>query len=760
MRILVVTLTLFCLTAQAYNPAHDLQMAFGGRCDSLSGRGLNRAMADGSALGNIIQQLATDKNCSLVRGALQQVSTLTSQRHNHSLLLEDHVRRKLQTVQDLQMTIAFEELHNNDPIVLQSLKRELAQAQVDLIASQGLSDADQRMKKKESIQAYQEYTTGLMQALSNSQLCLAAHPNIIGHIGAQLLSMSSSFVSGVAGSILYATGSILNEFLEFMRTHKINHTLKKLNTFQSVQSAFCATESMARTYCEARDVERLIERVAKLHLPRMSLPPKKLPPVFQAVKLMGHAYPSFNQWTTRLLAGSDPTSSSQANAKIDGRALQESFLGAMATLKGAVFETAKKLNYLPSDTAKNDELLALADDLARTIHGNIHLRGRDNQVKQGPFYVFFQKDQNCGPLTFLLSPTVLPSDQRECQRDSTINESCRSCLQRKMGHPPTTSIKELQNRVEILEEEAGATVNLATSLSTENNPRLVLARIDTQLLNNKTPREFLAGAYDYLQELKTVEGFPHTKVTQQLVQETKLSIKAVLTLIENIEQFQLPAGDKPDQDPQVVVNQLASVLTRDGDSYYFSKKIQEIVKQHLDYHLDHSSDDGDVDIILQLSPIDSLSTILQQFFGLDAARTSAIYAQEMARNNLQVFSEVFGQMMSEQIMSLDPHVYKVKSRYNHFLADMCIRTLLLPDSPVIGGVDIREKCGDIRLYSVFGFLHSLYYPDFSSPKSWFEDRVCLVYDFYRRSRLIERTGKWPKKNFTPREGLFTQLEGR
>lgn len=704
--------------ASVYDPTEDLLSVFGNRCESVHGRFSNEALAYSGQMMGIIESLRDDPECRGIGTALLPIESLIASQVKRPTLGEIELRRLRAEAHDLEILLASESSRPEPDIAfLERIKDHLYNKKLEIVTEQSRIKSERDHARVHTIDNFRIYTNSLISLLGQNLDCLERHPGLLAQIGSQILATSSSLVAGATGSALLATGAIMDSFVGFLRNLKYSKYIRELRGERLSYAVNCAIEGLATTYCQARDVQSVV----RFNVQHRSRPdPADL--TWMGLELVSTELPAFNTWVNRINAGSVVSGEAQASERKKARELELDLQNRQYDLQAEISRTERKVG---STGGSESERETLTDRISNIISGGI-VRGSHTSTgyveTPGPFQASFASDRSCGPITFLYTGGA----ERTCNTDDRDFENCKKCAkERAKGAIPTLS--SLKGSIAMLISEATDFVSSEVSLVQENNPQIVLTGYQSQTANRKSAKDFVLGATTYLNFLLAK---PEAKGPGPL----RVTLEKAKARFERVEEIVSNPTPKAEDD----VTELAKLLVPQGDVFYVASEFREIVKQFLDLKVDNGSLDERLATILQLTSSESLSALVENSFGLEAIMPQTRNAQTLSRKTLSVLSDLFAENIVQGITSIDAKNYPTQIDYEDELALYCVRSLLIPGSPFVNGIDLRKYCKGRIYYSLYPLSQNFVsYDSHSNPEKPFPQRACLLYDFLRRSRVYE-----------------------
>lgn len=701
------------LGAWAYDPTDDLNTVFGSRCESFSSPMVQSALSQSGALKGIIQAIRDDKKCTGVFGALSHLEALRTSRLLEPTRTSLEGQRLRSNAANLEAALLLEQSKASpNQSLLSSIESELNLNRVLILTHESADEQQTAEIRLETIDHFRNYSEGLMAALAESRECVTDHPNLIAQIGAQMLAVSSSLFGGVTGAIFLASGHVINRFLTFLNELRYSSQLQALVQARLSVATHCALEALGSTYCQARDVEVLTRQNA-IYLERFKSPTQGSQPIWEGIRLVSRDMPVFLRWAQRIDAGARVSSEAQAAEKRAATELEATYRILRDRLNALVARSEKKLGQPGIDPATERD--TLIDLLFAELAGNAFERTK-------PFYQVFRADRACGPFTELYT------NRRVHSCIPQVGEGCRQCLQRIEGVQRLTppSIKDIQETLEALLSEAGDFVASEVSLVKENNPQQVLSQCWDEGTNRSTACDFLTRAKAYLQKIDAPSRLRNPAIAR--------TVALALGRVEASLELLLKPTDNPSND----VTEIGKLLAPSGDVFFFANEIRTVVRQDLEAGLARGDMNPELTDILRASTSDNVGMLAATFFGLDSTLRQAAASKDLTKSNLQILADVFAPVLIQSIETAAREDYEDYLEHDEKLSLLCVRSTLIPSSPMLQGTDLRALCAKRVLYSGHrgsGIMVS--YDALTDPKTKFSTRVCSIYDFYRQSRLFE-----------------------
>lgn len=749
----VSALLLTISSAQAkvsYDPTNDLVTAY---CSGSVGEHSRSALIQAEALKDTVERIKEDTACrdvyaismnlysNLIKLGSMYEENKSSQEFKvnrlydemekeRSTLIDAHIASFMQAHPGASSQDLAQERLNFTPssTLLTALETNYSQAKVSLISSSIAQDNptqySEQADRLDKIAAIKSGVENLFGALKTSTECSKNYGNLLSQMGAQVLGTAGSIYSGIVGAALLA-GSVFISGTSDLITHiKYNTKINELSNTRLQFALGCSIEGIAKTYCEARDTQTILRNIVETDGPRSSLN------VFKGIDLLTKQIVPYNKWVQRIVAGSNPSNTTQAQERINAFNLRNQLEVFKQSLEGSINETANTINNLSGSA---DELLNKKNTL--TISLMTKLSGIINPYNGGEnaYSAAFANDMACGHIVYLYS--LGKSRIKENLANGT-SESCGDYVRRAFPttftNPPALSI--LRSLIDVLNVEATNYATLKLNQVLEENPRLVMALYDSQDPRTlSTPRDFLEGTAVYLSKFRQELPSSSTKLLR-LMDKTMAQINDALNIIE---------GDVPED---LQISRLGILLAPNQLTLSVNNALREIVKQDIDMKLKSGNlAQEDLRFLLKTTPTNGVDLFTKYYLNLQMAQDDAAMAKNMTKKNLEVFGSLFADTYLKNLTELKKEWDRNHSEdVRRQIGLNCLEALLVPDESSMHqnklfsqkGKRLDKVCAEaLYLSSNPNQVADLSYAKLKEQS--FENRVCRIYDFKRKLLLFE-----------------------
>src|SRR3989339_121995 len=746
--VILSTFIIVATNASSYSPAEDLNAAFGAGC-STNGAFSSTIDANAAAIKGMLDSMRNDDACKGLTPLFDSVTSDIKSSLDNRDSDQSNEESLSAYINDLNAAVAVEELKGSlaDADYITALKAELQTKKIELLQVKRVQEYSAKTGSHQQIKHLYTATSVLMDGLISNKVCADKYPNILAQIGAQILKISSDYTTGLTGSPLMAAGTIVDKLVTFVRDFKLASSMNDIEQENLGRAIGCAFESISKTYCQARDVDLVAKKQAAI---KDSVPSCG----WEGVDLIGRDMSIFLDWVSRLYAGSEPSSTSQAYEQITGSARRCQLDTLDKRLQGAFADTEKKLNQTTDSIKKQQILIALlTTDVVPEIKSNSNSRiESDSSVSEsdGPIEDAFAEDQRCGALAYFYTS----GNKRKCAIQNS--EECMACVQRE-NPGISLDLNNISATWKILRAEAAENVSNIESRVKEQNPALVMALADDLSNNQRRPRNFLENARSYLQNILSDQNGIAQGAAKKTIELALSRVKCALELYneyssENSEKSfpsAVPSACQkvnnalPNKDAQYYVTNLSELLAPSGDTNSLTKEIKVIVKKDIDKKIESGQIDESLAAIMKLSTTDSLSEFLKDYNqNFDMLESHISSVKSASRRQLKVIWDVFGDSFIERLKGLRADAAN-SSDEQKVLNKECARLLVLPFGSTFRGEEF-EMPSEVTKYCKGCVYESSYANSGLSinfdtlSKHSFEERACVLYDFFRKSELYVR----------------------
>ena len=747
----VATLSLSAAQAKnSYDPTNDLITAY---CAGNVGEHSRTALNQAEALKDTIARIKDDAACRDVYAIsmslynnLIQLGTMyeekkSSQEFKVNRLYDEMEKERAQLVDAhildyvnahpgaTSAELAQERIdYTPSSTLLTALENSYAQAKVSLISTNiTKDDPEQYSEQVERLNRIASIKTGvenLFGALKTSTECSKNYGNLLSQMGAQVLGTAGSLYSGIVGAAMLA-GSVFISGTSDLITHiKYNTKINDLSNARLQFALGCSLEGIAKTYCEARDTQTILRNIDTVQMARTDLN------VFKGISLLTKEILPYNKWVKRIVAGSNPSNTIQAQERNNAFNLRNQLEIFKQNLEGSINETANTINNLSGSAddilnKKNTFTLALMNKLVGIINP---YNGGENA-----YGASFANDMSCGHIVYIYS---LGKSRIKDNANSLASETCTDYARRiyadTFSNPPSLEI--LRGLIDVVNTEATDYATLKLNQVLEENPRLVMALYDSADPKTlSTPRDFLEGAALYLNKFRGELGVSNTKLIR-LIEKTMTQINEAISIIN---------GDIAED---LQISRLGVLLAPNQITLSVNNALREIVKQDIDLKLKSGNlGSEDLQFLLKANPTNGVDLFTKYYLNLQKVEDDAAFAKNMTKKNLETFGSLFADIYLKNLTELKKELGRNSSNdVRRQIGLNCLESLLVPDESTLHQNKVfgqrSKKLDKVCLNAIYpssnpGQVADLSYSELRALN--FEERVCRIYDFKRKLQLYE-----------------------
>jgi len=721
-------------TGQGYDPTDDLIGAFGAQCRSIDQYTM-QALSQSTALMNIVESMKNDTSCDSIRTALMNSQNAGQQ---VASLLAPKVASDTSAETDRQLGQLLAAYQAETDTTLKSdMATNLASLQVQSIMLKGGAESQRRQLLYSGMGQLATYNDNLFSALNAGTECLQKRPGLVLQIAAQALSMSSNFVSMPLSPAVLGAGLIIDHLVTYLKNYKFQKVLTHINNARIGIAVGCAMESIASTYCEARDAENLISSYR---------PIKGTDPLATAdwagYRILNRDMGQFTSWVERIAAGSPATNTAQTDAKSQGDLLDAGLRIAKQRLPSVVQTGKVKLANLTSTDPtqlKALQIIVLRGVIKDLISGisafvlssnsSYSSSSSSGLISFSPFYNLFLFDLVCGPQTYLYEGTLVAQPAALIQQGSCSKTYLDT---------EVPAIKDIEARVKNLLVQASASVASEVRLYRENDPFDVLAKSELEGPALGSAQTIIQRMLDYLNGLEGQYPNLIPPDTHDMIEDTKTRLGNSSVKLAKVG---LQEGGKQD-----LVAAIRDQLAPEQDEFYIANRFRDVVNWELSQKVKNGTLESVISNIIQLSTSDQVGALdTTGSVDLDHMQQTDIpTAQSLTIGNLESVDAIFGGTLNDHFESLEKEFKKLNAAsLSRSITLLCMQATVLPDG-LKSKMALARYCQGRKMVSNITAPRSqarlangppieLSFDDVMSKP--FDERVCKYYDFQRKSRL-------------------------
>ncbi|MEQ1875442.1 MAG: hypothetical protein ABL958_02270 [Bdellovibrionia bacterium] len=697
----------------AYDPTDDLLTAFRESCSSIGSLSTD-ALAQTTALKRVLEGMKNDPTCDNLHSALSGYTS--SQQQMYDLMRAGGAswrrNKKEASLNQLIAAITSEE----DPATKELMRSQLALEKVDLVNMGYETSLERREMMYRSAANFVSYSELALGALGTESACLQKRPGLGIQLSGQILASSAGFMNGPLGPAFFALGSAINSLVKYFADRKYNKLIKKATITRLGPALGCALESLAASYCQARDTSLLV---------RANANPQEITgneDEWIGLRLLDRDIQRYNSWVTRIVAGAPPADGLASQRKARGNLLEAALRIATDKFSSALAEAANKEATSTTDKQKQNIRRQALIELARITFTYVTTSGGngggyyEGMTQDSPFYSIFSYDTTCGPRTYFFTGLHTPPMQQNgqgCPIDSTPAEKI-------------PDLQTLATRVDLLLVETSASVANEVALVRENDFLSVLARAELSGNSVLEATAFLQRARDYLGQIESDRSRSPSRNLFTLISDTRGQIERAMSELSSR------------AEPKEKVKLLQEILAPNQDISFLSKRLADIVQWDLNDKLKSGKIKEGLSLIYRDSLRDTLSLAEEiGVFNLNAQAKDTATARTLTIQNMELVMEIFSDQLAKYFADVQDQRARIKdSSFDESLNILCMQASLIPDlQSADKKMKLRSHCAGRTQKVVYDRLKLEMRFDEQANKD-FSKRVCGIYDIERKSRIF------------------------
>lgn len=700
---------LAAIAQPSYDPTDDLLSAFGETC-SVRADINQKARAQGQALVSIISNMKSDPACA---GLAPMVENLQSQLMNTYAdidIAEIDRDRKRELAADIDQAIQVEKSKGalGDPLFIANAQSDLSALRMDILRENNIVSTKKRKNMVGSVDTARVSVNQVLSSLSTSSQCATQKPNIAGQIVGRLLAITSILNPGAIGAASLGIGSIFENLMNFFSQQKFDKAVGSIRKDQLMDGIGCGLEAMAATQCMARDTIVTLKEANQNLVEANSCSESMI-----GAEIMGKHLTGLVSWIKEFRDAS--MSSMQKQVLSDAQEARQ--------LDFAYDSLANALNINFSNFEKKDDTINTRKELLEDLTNTMSNYSSWNIG----FKRIFEFDQECGPYIFLFSEgnqkgrDRLPDNANNNYRGSgAVSPACISYVSIKnMPTPSAGAIRAAKDKILFsLKDYVEETKRRLKSA----DPKLILASAENKSASGASPIETINGLFAYLAfisdgKIESRSG----KSLRTMATENRDRLGRVLQSYE---------------DEKVTDQQLAKIIVENIGHEDFLRNISEIVRLDIENKFKSGKTSEGFKMIAEASSASAIAELTIYINDTERLYASANAAKVHSDSNLKIFTQTFQEPFEDILKDLQERS-KESAAAKNMLGLSCMRALLAREPPKY----LKSYCNNSSYDGLIGGAISY--------DSWvekpYDNRVCSLFDYFRKTRVKEMRGTLKEK---------------
>ncbi len=591
-------------------------------------------------------------------------------------------------------------------------------------------------------------------------------------------------------------GEVVKNLVYYLRQRRFSNIQQEaIEKGQMNLALRCALDTITQQYCSARDSENRFRFISSFDFNSRI----DQNAILKSVQLFKKGAPSFTRWATSLKAGSAASSPFSAQEKKAGVQLEATFFNTQIDFEGIISKAETDI-IRTGTPEKRDEITFNTFQQVRGMLGGQLFRSRFARDPQcGPRTYLRSYGSATGTRFFCPRQTTnlgIPENCDQCMERLGLFSPADPSI----GVP---TLERLEGAINNLMQLVFVDVSIEVTGVKESNPLGVL--VQSQLKNNfyHSPTQFLENAQDLLEYFESHPAFRdsyqkvHLENALLIVREVNAKLEnmykelpdfaalrtewqnkvvesramrakkaaAVVPPVAVAESFEEgepavndEAGDDPINEPEdpvvidpqpnpiedpqeeakVVVGEIRDLISRSSNTLHLVNMLQLIIHQFLQWEIDKGKQiDPLVAFQLQLGNTDVVQGFLQDFSNLDARVQHVKNARSITIDTLNMLSSLFEDDFVTSLKHLTAYQQAGFSEKGDDLKTLCMYMLSVPTLQKKALPYCYNQVLESTHYRASGLRVG--FNDFAH-KDW-SDRVCVMYDFFRKSLFWEQYEK-------------------
>ena len=777
---------LFVMSAQAADQSDHFIQAFSQSCEgwgvyTRDAVNLSRAYAD------VLKKIKDDPNCSQVTSALDSVHNIAEGLDDLNMDTRDKFYREARSnafMQQVFSSMYLKSILNPGNNGAQTFFSAFPIANFgDITNSLGLAFAsskgievsrlqEQIAKNEQNNLMVGDYFGKIFPAISNSQACFIAHPNVPSALISHALtlmgaSMGGSFIGAEIGGAMRAVGALLNSLTEFARVAPLDRALRENQRMPMYAALSCGLEAMVNNYCRAEDATVLFDTEAA-QLAGSFKPEKSA--IWEGLQLMVRRYPPLREWMKRLELGASSQSEERAqrNARIRARFEKSRTIGDF--IAASYIERKDDIDRISDadEGMKRYQRISIVQrfvkDLARKTFEDARAGADENS---NPYVTFFPHNSEClfQRNIYLGLGNVVPS---------TI--ACEILLEQDAAL--ADDLERIKRNVDLVQSKIEAIVQAEKSwyLGPLSDPENLWME-GTRLSNGGTTSNYttIVEVLRYLKRLQdrwNVAASSDPKQFGYLAKEAQRAqlFESILGRVADL--MNAPQGKGPDgkeMSTESKISEAAKLLKLEAYFDYFIENMIAFIDADISERMRNNELDQNVSELLKIASSDFIRKMIRRTGGVVdtlSVNEDLDNARNITRGAIRSYTSYLGPQIVSAIkhwrtmnapkiraegiegvrMAMPDPIYASPAAPKLCLlalaADDDIIDRKMYDDPLWGKLNgfatsLKEACSGLSFYSTMHAATKLEVKFSETEKQPWRKRICELYGLRKKTRIYE-----------------------
>lgn len=685
---------------------------------------------------NILKTLESDSSCKSLAGAVNDLNLISRQIQfiEQPVNINEKLISSMESRKRELLLVLSQNISDSEAKVIQM---EIKGLQLSLAEQRANQNGDfqneiynQRLRATQSIVAS---TQAIFAQLSANEKCWVNNPGLLQNFAGFSLAVGQSLAFGAhrPENVLFlgAGLNLISAVVDYFYKQKVNSRIQSFGSGIEATALTCAMETLSNQYCEAKDSEMAIERVAQALTDSPSSNE-----VWGSIRLLERELPNMTEWLELVMAGSNPSNSSSARQRQEIYIKEEKMKSTLDFVQGLVAEKKKFIDSLAEPQKKWIEIKSIVTEISNRINPLVYT-GTDVNVAN-PLSKRFSKDNGAYFLIGFADPPVILNNigtsvlRMPITFDSfdpfgTEHAQFRTQLR-------ANSAQIILDNFRIWYRDTYEVLMAEKSRVLIEDPVMVFAKAypRTSSGNQKglSPRHSIIKILEFLRSNK------NTSFSQGSLQ---IILNDTISRLEEIS-MQIDSVVINNADPEATLNKITQTAKLDKGSGFLRARVEFFVKTLLEEMILQSPFQDSKN--LQLLAANDVVQYLKQYSGaqsLQKMMDDSKNAQSLTAATMLRFMETFKDPIESSIGYYDGLIQtfgKVSSS-SHYRskAILCLNLAAMPNVSIPNSF---SSCMGLKVNSVFSNGPSSIQIQKGTMSMSFDSRVCHYRDYHRRSAIF------------------------
>ncbi len=701
---------------------------------SISGPQTRDAKNTVDSLVETIKSVESDPNCKGLSGVVNELSLISKnvQYLDQPVNSDEKILMSLENRKRELFLVLSQSLSESESQLIQS---EIQTVQLSIAEYRGYQQGDFENenfnRRMLATQALVSATNSLFSRISSNESCWISHPSLLENISGIGLAVGQSLSLGARNPetalFLGAGLSLVSNIVDYFHRKKLDAKLDSYVTGIEATALTCALETLSNQYCGAKDSENAIQIVAQALTTKASQDP-----VWSSIRLLEREVPNITEWLEMVMAGSSPTSASNARQRQEIYIKEEKLKSTLDFVQGLLAEKTKFIDSISDPQKRWIEIRAIVSE----ISGKIYPSGYNPDPVSNPLEKRFSKDNGSYFLLGFIDPPTMSYQSGASNVSSPIKfesfEPFGKDHAQFRSQVISVTVQTLHTNFRQWYKDTYEVLMAEKSRVLIDDPLMVFAKAYPKSLTGT--QKGLSPRHSFIKILEFLRSHQQTKFSapslQIILQDTIVRLEGIIKKIDSV------MINK--EDPEVALNLISSSAKLDKGVGFLRARIEFFIKTIIEEMILESANQDPKK--LQLLAASDVIQYLKQFSGsqsLQKMMDDSKNAQSLTSATMLQFLDTFKEPLGNAINYYDGLIRQFNE--NSSGAHTRSKTILclnLATMPQTSSMVSFSSCLGLQMNSVFPGGPSSIYLKSETMSMPFESRVCHYRDFHRRNSVF------------------------